>query len=140
MARARLLVAIQHATAIDWQVEPFVRIERDRIGFGQSIEQAPRRIRQGRESAVTGIDVHPEIESPRHLAYFRERVERAGRHRARIGHHAKRQMPRLEVFRYFCDQIVDADLEALVHPDRAHVITSETQQRRGFGDRMVGFI
>ena len=111
----RFRVAIQHTATIDRKVEPLMRIERDRIGFGQSGKQISRRICQGRKAAIAGIDVHPEIESSRHLTHFRKWIERAGVHRPGVCHHTKRQMPGLQIFRDFRHQIVDPDLETFVH-------------------------
>jgi len=89
-------------------------------------------MRQRRKAAVAGIDMHPEIESPRHLTHLRERIECAVTTVPAFATTQNGRCPGFHVFRDLGDQIADADLEALIYANRAHVVASKTQEERGF--------
>ena len=82
-------------------------------------------MRQRREPAITGIDMHPQIESFRHGADFRERIKRASHHRAGICHYAEGQVSRLHVFRDLRDEIINVDLVPRIDPHFAHVVAPD---------------
>jgi hypothetical protein len=82
--RAQLFgVAHQRASRLERRVEPFVRIDRDRVGVAKG-DQVVRRIgRRGREAAVGAVDMEPGAALPACDGDRREIVDRSGAHRSR---------------------------------------------------------
>src|SRR5439155_27195535 len=132
-------IAIQDAAAIDWKVKPFVRIERDRIGFPDRGEQRARRWCERSKPAVSTVNVQPKIEAPCDFADLRKRIESAGRDGSGVGHYANRQMPGCAIFFNRGNEFMEIDFVTFIDADQTHVVVSDAEQCRSFGDGMMSF-
>ena len=83
--------------------------------------------------------MQPKIEPACDFVDLRERIESAGRHRSRIGDHANRQMSGCAIFFNRGNELIEIDFVAFIDTDQAHVIASDAEQCRSFGDGMMSF-
>ena len=99
-----------------------MRVERDRVGLGEAVEERAL-VRGARgERAVSAVNVEPEIVLARGARHFPERVNRARRDRARARHDAEGpEAPRLVRLDPLAER-AHVQAEPLVCWDEAHVL------------------
>ncbi len=114
-----------------------MRIERHRIGVADAFEEAARRGRQRRKSAVGAVHVQPEIVRARHVGNCADRV-----HRSRSGgpgarHHAEGQMAGRAVLAYQAIQIRHVHTQVRARLHAPHIRRADPQHGRRLADGEV---
>src|SRR5207249_10532545 len=115
-------IEIQKAAAIDGNLKPCVRSERDGIGCPERGKQRPRRGCEPGKPAVSTVNVQPKIEAPCDFADLRKRIESAGRDGSGVGHYANRHMPGCAIFFNRGNEFMEIDLVSLIDAEQTYVV------------------
>ncbi len=122
------------------QVEPLVRVDRERVDALEPAEQGSARRRGRRGGAVGAVDVHPDVVLGADVGEGVERIDGARAGRARDaddgdGRHAGRDV-RLDR----AGELVGPDAEGVVAADLAKRAPAQAEHVAGAADRVVGLL
>src|SRR5579883_2650806 len=113
-AECRSRILIQDAAAAHGKVQPLVRVERHRIGLGDSVEKAAARWGKGGESAVGRVNVEPQVVFTSEGRQFPNGVECARGGGSGIADDQKGKAAGPTILQHLASQILDIDFETAV--------------------------
>ena len=136
----RPAVAHEQAAALIRLIEPFVGIERDRVGERDALERRPPALGQDGEAAVRGVDVQPDPVLPAERRQLHDRVDRTGARRARVRDREKRAPPACLVGRDRVGERRRLQPQVLADGQYPHLVGPEAERPRGPCERRVRLI
>ena len=135
----RECAGIAHEDAADGlrQVEPLVRVDRERVDAVEAREQRGARRRGRRGRAVGAVDVQPDAVPGADVGKRAERIDGTGARRARDADHGDRGDACREIGLDRTCELVGTDAKALVTADGPQRTPPESEQVACAGDRVV---
>ena len=124
-------VAVEEDAAVERLVEPFVRVERDRVGLRHARELL--RLRKCGRSAVGAVDVEPQTVPPRDVCELGERIDRAAHDRPGRTDHGNALTSCVSIVRDRSLQRRHFDPHLIVDLDQAQICAPEPEEPTAFG-------
>lgn len=134
----RIPVPVEQASAIGGLIEPFMSVDRYRVGERQPLECLG--FRESRQAPIGAVDVQPKAFFIRDGGNLLDRIDRPANDGSRRGNDRDRPSARCSVASYGATQGVRPQAKHFVRFDRPEILPAESQQGHGLGNREMDLL